>query len=81
MAREGDLFHTQNPASYYLEGMSWSTWGENVGVTSGTVRDVHKAFMASPSHRSNVLGRGFRHIAIGAVRVDGTLWVTVFFYG
>lgn len=81
MASEGNLFHTGNPASYYLKGISWSRWGENVGVTSGTVRDIHKAFMASPSHRSNVLGHGFDHVAIGAVRVDGTLWVTVFFYG
>ena len=81
MAHTGDLFHTANPSSYYLRGIRWSTWGENVGVTGGTVRDLQKAFMHSPPHRANILNRGFRHVAIGAVRVDGALWVTVFFYG
>lgn len=80
MAKAGSIFHTSNPSSYYLKGKSWSWWGENVGVTSGTVRDVHKAFMHSQSHRVNVLNSRFRRVAIGAVRVDGLLWVTVFFY-
>jgi len=81
MAREGSLFHTANPSSYYLKGIRWSTWGENVGVTGGTVNDLQRAFMHSPPHRANILNRAFRHVAIGAVRVDGALWVTVFFYG
>jgi uncharacterized protein YkwD len=37
--------------------------------------------MNSPSHRANILNRRFRHVAVGTVRRDGTLWVTVFFYG
>ena len=81
MARKGSLFHTANPSSYYLKGIGWSTWGENVGVTGGSVDDLQRAFMHSPPHRANVLNRAFRHVAIGAVRVDGALWVTVFFYG
>lgn len=81
MARRGDLFHTANPARYYLDGISWSSWGENVGYTSGTVSQMQRAFMRSPGHRANVLNRGFRHVAIGTVRRDGVLWVTVFFYG
>jgi uncharacterized protein YkwD len=81
MARKGDLFHTRNPAGYYLEGVSWSAWGENVGYTSGTVSRMQRAFMRSPGHRANVLNRGFRHVAIGTVRRGGVLWVTVFFYG
>jgi len=80
MAEARDIFHTSNPVSYYLRGRSWSRWGENVGVTSGTVRDVHKAFMHSPGHRANILNRSFRRVAIGAVRRDGLLYVTVFFY-
>jgi len=80
MAAARDIFHTSNPVSYYLRGRSWSRWGENVGVTSGTVRDVHKAFMHSPGHRANILNRSFRRVAIGAVRRDGLLYVTVFFY-
>jgi uncharacterized protein YkwD len=41
---------------------------------------MEAAFMASAPHRANILHRTFRHVAIGAVRVDGALWVTVFFY-
>lgn len=81
MAKAGELRHTQDPASYYLEGVTWRTWGENVGVTGGTIKDLQKAFMKSTGHRKNVLNEAFRHAAIGAVRVDGILWVTVFFYG
>jgi uncharacterized protein YkwD len=81
MAQEQSLFHTTNPSSVYLKGVSWHYWGENVGVTGGTVADLESAFMASLPHRQNILNKTFRHVAIGAVRVDGVLWVTVFFYG
>jgi uncharacterized protein YkwD len=82
MANKGTIFHTSKPASYYLEGVRWSTWGENVGVTGGTVGELQRAFMDSASHRANILNRGFRRAAVGAYRDDrGLLWVTVFFYG
>lgn len=81
MARRGSLFHTTDPAGTYLRGVSWRAWGENVGVTPGTVRDLQRAFMASSPHRHNIVNGTFRRVAIGAVRVDGMLWVTVFFYG
>ncbi len=80
MANANNLYHTPDPASYYLKGIRWHYWGENVGVTGGTVRDLESAFMASAPHRANILHSTFRHVAIGAVRVDGVLWVTVFFY-
>jgi uncharacterized protein YkwD len=80
MANQNTLFHTKDPASYYLKGIKWNYWGENVGVTGGTVRDLEAAFMASSAHRANILHSSFQHVAIGAVRVDGALWVTVFFY-
>jgi uncharacterized protein YkwD len=81
MARRGTLFHTADPVGRYLRGLRWHAWGENVGVTSGTVRELQQAFMASLPHRQNILRTTYRHVAIGAVRADGTLWVTVFFYG
>jgi len=81
MSRRGELFHTNSPTSLYLDGVRWRVWGENVGVTSGSIDGLQKAFMASSGHRQNVLNRSFRRVAIGAVRVDGLLWVTVFFYG
>jgi uncharacterized protein YkwD len=81
MANNNKLEHTSNPAAAYLKGMSWHCWGENIAVSGGTVADVEKAFMASPDHRANILNSCFKHVAIGATRVDGALWVTVFFYG
>jgi uncharacterized protein YkwD len=80
MANADSLFHTSDPARYYLKGIDWHYWGENVGVTGGTVHDLEAAFMASSPHRANILHTSFHHVAIGAVRVDGALWVTVFFY-
>jgi uncharacterized protein YkwD len=80
MARAGSLFHTAD-VGIYLHAIDWRTWGENVGYTPGDVGSLHEAFMASPTHRENILDDAFRNVAIGSVRVDGTLWVTVFFYG
>ena len=81
MAKRGYLFHTPNVGTY-LAGVSWRTWGENIGYTQGgTVSELQKAFMHSPVHRDNILNGAYRHVAIGTVSRDGTLWVTVFFYG
>ena len=54
-----------------------SAWGENVGVGPSVWR-LHRAFMASPPHRANILGR-FTQVGVGVVRDDGTVWVTVVF--
>ena len=82
MANRGYIFHTANPSAYYLQGMTWSTWGENVGVTGSTVGSIQRAFMNSPPHRANILNRRFHRVAIGTYRdANGFLWVTVFFYG
>ena len=82
MARKGYIFHTSDPSTYYLNGVRWSTWGENVGVTPGTVAELEQAFMSSTPHRANILNSGFRRVAVGTYRDDaGYLWVTVFFYG
>jgi uncharacterized protein YkwD len=78
----GKLVHTNDPASRYLKGVSWSTWGENVGVTGGSVADLQQAFMNSYYHRANIMNQRFRRVALGTYRDDeGLLWVTVFFYG
>ena len=79
MAQADSLFHTTD-ADVYLHGIDWHVWGENVGYTPGDLASIQQAFMDSPMHRENILNRAFRHVAIGAVRVNGTLWVTVFFY-
>lgn len=84
MANRGSIFHTSTSviANSYLKGINWRTWGENVGVTSGTVSDLQRAFMQSAGHRANILNRGFHRVALGTYRdTNGLLWVTVFFYG
>jgi uncharacterized protein YkwD len=80
MAAAGELYHTTN-VSPYLDGVDWHRWGENVGYTPGSIEGLQQAFMDSEPHRRNVLEHGFRRVAIGTVRVDGVLWVTLFFYG
>ena len=78
----GKLVHTKDPASYYLKGVNWSTWGENVGVTGGSIADLQEAFMDSFYHRANIVNGRFRRVALGTYRdEDDLLWVTVFFYG
>jgi uncharacterized protein YkwD len=82
MANKGYIFHTSNPSAFYLKGIRWSTWGENVGVTGGTIGGIEDAFMKSPDHRANILNSRFRRVAVGTYRdANGYLWVTVFFYG
>ena len=82
MANKGYIFHTANPSAFYLDGVHWATWGENVGVTGGTVSSIQNAFMQSTGHRANILNQRFRRVALGTYRDDaGLLWVTVFFYG
>jgi uncharacterized protein YkwD len=80
----GKLVHTSEKVirRSYLKGVNWSTWGENVGVTGGTIGELQQAFMQSAAHRHNILNRSFRRVAVGTYRDDrDLLWVTVFFYG
>jgi uncharacterized protein YkwD len=79
MAEAGYLFHTEDLAEV-LDGVDWSLGGENVGVGS-SLEDLEAAFMASKPHRRNILEKKFENAAIGVVRSDGNLWVTVIFYG
>lgn len=81
MARAGSLYHTSDPADYYLRGVRWSKWGENVGETSGDLAVLQQAFMDSPVHRHNILDDRFRRVGVGVVVRDGESWVTLFFYG
>lgn len=79
MAEKGYLFHSTDLASR-LKGVDWSIGGENVGVGT-TLEGLEKAFMKSKPHRKNLLRTGFDNTAIGIVRSDGKLWVTIIFYG
>ncbi|MGH2541068.1 MAG: CAP domain-containing protein [Actinomycetota bacterium] len=77
MARKGDLFHTSGPTRY---GVRCMVWGENVGWSTGDTADLQRMFMHSPEHRSHVLDRRFRRVAVGAATDDrGRLYVSLFF--
>jgi uncharacterized protein YkwD len=52
--------------------------GENVGYATSVYR-VHKALMASPAHRANILDRRWRGVGVGVVSSGGYLWVTEIF--
>ena len=81
MARNGEIYHTEDPTSFYLRGVRWTKWGENVGRTDGDLTGLEDAFMASTVHRRNILDSRFDKVGIGVVQRDGTTWVTLFFYG
>lgn len=74
MAGRSFLFHTVDFSAICC----WSSIGENVG-TGDTVRQLHRAFMASPAHRANILDRRFRAVGVGIVVRNGKLWVSQIF--
>ncbi|HET9772334.1 MAG TPA: CAP domain-containing protein [Acidimicrobiia bacterium] len=76
MARSGKLAHTVGLGSK-ISG--WQRLGENVG-RGPTLQEIQTAFMASPSHRENILDPGFTQIGVG-VTSDGKdyLYVAVIF--
>jgi uncharacterized protein YkwD len=81
MARRGRIFHSSaTQIRGALDGERWSLAGENVGVGS-SLEGLQDAFMSSKLHRDNILRTTFRRAAVGVVRDDGHLWVTVIFYG
>lgn len=66
MARSGRLAHTTNLGS---KVSGWKRLGENVG-RGPNLRDIETAFMASPSHRENIVDPGFTQLGVG-VTWDG----------
>jgi uncharacterized protein YkwD len=69
-------------------GYEYGMFGENLYVAgwgTATPRQVVAAWLASPSHRANVLRPGFRHLGAALVRGDGLLggedavvWIAAF---
>ncbi|HUF31898.1 MAG TPA: S-layer homology domain-containing protein [Acidimicrobiales bacterium] len=52
----------------------WTRIGENVG-RGGSVATLHQAFMDSPTHYDNVVGR-YNRLGVGVVLSGSTIWVT-----
>ncbi len=81
MADLGYLFHSgDEQLRGALGGSGWTVAGENVGA-GATLGELEDAFMDSPPHRHNVLGRSYDQAAVGVVEADGVVWITVIFYG
>jgi hypothetical protein len=76
LAKAGRLSHTSNLGS---KVSGWRRVGENVG-RGPALRDIQTAFMNSPSHRDNIIDRGFTQLGVG-VTFDGKeyLYVAVIF--
>jgi len=81
MADKGYIYHsTAEQLQNALAGYDWQLGGENVGV-GGSLESLEDAFMASTDHRKNILRRVYDHAAVGIVRQDDAIWITVIFYG
>ena len=74
MASSSTLFHTASFSSICC----WSAIAENVG-TGDSVRTVHRAFLRSSPHRSNILDTRMRQVGVGIVASGGRIWVTEIF--
>jgi hypothetical protein len=77
MIVQGQIFHSTE-AELTSVTTGWAAIGENVGM--GPNPDIlHQAFMASPSHKANILG-DYDRVGVGVDRSgDGTMFVTVLF--
>src|SRR3954454_17751097 len=62
MARKQRLFHTSD-LGYKLRYVDWHSWGENVGAGVAPYGQV-EPYMAKPSHRTNMLSKGFDRVCI-----------------
>jgi uncharacterized protein YkwD len=48
-------------------GFVWSGWAENVAAGQGDCASVVSAWLASPTHRTNILNSTYRSIGVGNV--------------
>lgn len=72
LASTGSLSHSR--LSSGLDGLAWVSIAENVG-RGGSIGRIHDSYMASPSHRANILDRRWDRIGTGhAVAGDGTVY-------
>ena len=75
LAERGVLSHNSSLPSQVT---GWKDLGENVGV-GGTADAVHAGFLASPTHRANIVDPAFTQVGFGVVRPDARIFVVVVF--
>ena len=80
------VVHSGDPGpAYYLgqectSGGAWSLYAENVGVTGSDSVSLFKAFVASTSHRENIVRPQLDLIGVGSYRTfSGRLYMAVLF--
>jgi len=78
MARTHSLYHGDFQGYLEATRIPWFTWGENVGATAAKQDDpilaLHKAYVASPPHRENMLNPRFKRVGLGFYRDGDVLW-------
>ena len=64
-------------------GVSYRSAAENLAMNSnGSVTGAHDMLMASPGHRTNILGGSYSLVGVGIqVRIDGSHFYTQLFVG
>lgn len=81
MATSGVLAHNPGAAGAVRGCRPNAAWGDNVGTsTPCSPTLLEERWMASPSHRRNILTADFQHVGVGAwTDAQGSCWVQVLF--
>ena len=81
MARTGVLAHNPDAGNGVAGCRPGATWGDNVGTAAPcSAALLEERWMASPSHRRNILTASFRYVGVGAwTDAAGSCWVQVLF--
>lgn len=75
MAEVGDVWHMPSLAT---DVHGWADLGDNVGMSTSLGR-LERAFMASPTHRDNILCAPYTLIGAGIVASGSEIYATIIF--
>lgn len=79
MSRTGVVEHTGGGSRVDTSGLpKWCSVGENVGMAPN-IDALHAAWMKSPSHKANILGK-FNRVGTGVVRKGNYVYGVQIFY-
>jgi uncharacterized protein YkwD len=76
LAKANTLKH--NPSYTRQIPSGWTRAGENVAMGFATIKSTHAAWMKSPGHRANILGK-FTHVGVAFIKVNGRSWAVEVF--
>ena len=81
LAVAGVLAHNPGAGAAVTDCRPGAAWGDNVGTSLPCSASLlEERWMASPSHRHNILTAAFQHIGVGAwTDAAGACWVQVLF--